>query len=304
MYAVGIDIGTMYTAAAVWRDGRAEIVPLGSRSAAVPSAVFLRSDGAILTGEAAGRRGLTEPDRVVRELKRRLGDTASILLGGTPYSAAALTARMLRSALDVVSAREGGPPASICVTHPASWGPYKMDLMHEVVRLANLEQPVRFTTEPQAAACFHAHQKRLGPGAMVAVYDLGGGIFEAAVLRKTSDGFELTGEPEGNERLGGLELDDAVFAHVAASVGGAPERLDKNDPATIAAPARLRTECVQAKEALSADTDATIPVLLPTVSTEVRLSRSELEALVRPLLRDSIEAFRRTIRSAGYAPKS
>jgi actin-like ATPase involved in cell morphogenesis len=300
MYAVGIDIGTTYTAAAVWRDGRAEIVPLGSRSAAIPSAVFLRSDGAILTGEAASRRGLSEPDRVVRELKRRLGDTGPILLGGTPYSAAALTARLLRSVLDVVSAREGGRPSSVCITHPAAWGPYKIELMNEVARLADLEQPVRFGTEPQAAACFHAHQKRLGSGAVVAVYDLGGGIFEAAVLRKTSDGFDLTGEPEGDERLGGIELDDAIFTHVAASVGGALEGLDKNDPAT----ALLRAECAQAKEALSADTDAVIPVLLPAVSSEVRLTRAELEAMVRPLLRDSIEALRRTIRSAGYTPQS
>ncbi|WP_030438486.1 Hsp70 family protein [Actinoplanes subtropicus] len=301
MYAVGIDIGTTYTAAAVWRDGHAEIVPLGSRSAAVPSAVFLRPDGAILTGEAADRRGLGEPDRVVRQLKRRLGDTAPILLGGTPYSAAALTARILRSVLDVVSAREGEPPAAVCVAHPAGWGPYKADLMHQVVRLADLDHPVRFITEPQAAASFHAHQKRLGPGAVVAVYDLGGGIFEAAVLRKTADGFDLTGEPERNERLGGVELDDAILEHVVTWVGGALEPLEKTDPAAIA---RLRAECVQAKEALSADTEATIPVLLPTLSTEVRLTRSELEELVRPLLRDSIEALRRTIHSAGYAPKS
>src|SRR4051794_18693603 len=146
MYAVGIDIGTTYTSAAVWRDGRAEIVSLGSRSAAIPSAVFLRSDGEILTGDAASRRALSEPGRVVRELKRRLGDTAPILLGGAPYSAAALTARLLRSVLDLVSAGEGGPPASICVTHPAGWGPYKMDLLHQVVRLADLEEPVRFCT--------------------------------------------------------------------------------------------------------------------------------------------------------------
>jgi actin-like ATPase involved in cell morphogenesis len=304
MYAVGIDIGTTYTAAAVWRDGRAEIAALGSHSAAIPSAVFLRPDGSFLTGEIASRRGLNEPGRVVREFKRRLGDTAPILVGGTPYSAAALTAKMLRSVLDAVIAREGGPPASICVTHPASWGPYKIDLMRQVVRLADIEQPVSFTTEPQAAAGFHAHRHRLEPGAVVAVYDLGGGIFDAAVLRKTSDGFGLIGEPEGIEGRGGNDVDDAVFAHVAGSIGDALERLDRNDPAVITAVACLRAECTQAKEALSTDTDAVIQVLLPTVSAEVRLTRSELEAVVRPLLKDSIEALRRTIRSAGYAPEA
>jgi molecular chaperone DnaK len=301
MYAVGIDIGTTYTAAAVWRDGRAEIVPLGSHSAAIPSVVFARSDGSFLAGESAGRRGLSEPNRVAREFKRRLGDTSPILLGGTPYSAAALTARMLRSVLDVVSGREGGPPESICVTHPAHWGPYKMDVLRQVVRLADIDQPVRFTTEPQATADYYAHQQRLEPGAVMAVYDLGGGTFDAAALRRTADGFDLIGEPEGIERLGGLDFDDAIFAHVAASVGGALEQIDKKDPA---AAARLRDECVQAKEVLSEDTDTTIPVLLPAVSTEVRLTRSELEEMVRPSIQESIEALRRAISSAGYAPQA
>ena len=302
MYAVGIDIGTTYTAAAVWRDGRAEIVPLGSHSAAIPSAVFLRSDGTFLTGESAYRRGLSEPGRVVRQVKRRLGDTTPILLGGTPYSAAALTARMLRSVVEAVSSREGGPPSSICITHPASWGPYQVDLLHQVVRLADVEQPVRFTTEAQAAAMFHGHQQRLGPGAVVAVYDLGGGTFDAAVLRKTSDGFDLTGEPEEIQGLGGADFDAKIFAHVAAKVGDALGQPGKDDSVAIAATARLREECVQAKEALSTDTDAVIQVLLPGVSTEVRLTRSELEEMVGPALRESVEALQRTIRSAGYAP--
>ena len=141
MYALGIDLGTTYTAAAVWRDGRAEIAPLGSHSAAIPSVVLLRADETFLTGDSASRRGLSEPHRVAREFKRRLGDSTPILLGGVPYSAEALMARMLRTAVDEVVSREGGEPASICVSRPANWGPYKMDLMHQTVRLAGIEQP-------------------------------------------------------------------------------------------------------------------------------------------------------------------
>jgi len=304
MYAVGIDIGTTYTAAAVWRAGHAEIVPLGSHSAAIPTVVLLRSDGSFLTGESASRRGLSEPNRVAREFKRRLGDTTPILLGGTPYSAAALTARMLRSVVDAVSAREGGPPAAICVTHPANWGPYKIDRLREVVRLADLDQPVEFTTEPQAAASYHAQQQPLEAGAVVAVYDLGGGTFDAAVVRRGAEGFSLIGRPAGIDRLGGIDFDAAIFEHVAASVGAPLEQLDKDDPATVAAVARLREECVQAKEVLSADTDAVIQVLLPTVTAEVRLTRAELEAMVRPGILDSIEALRTEIRSAGYSPQA
>jgi hypothetical protein len=60
---------------------------------------------------------------------------------------------------------------------------------------------------------------------------------------------------------------------------------------------------VQAKEALSADTDTTIPVLLPSVTTDVRLTRGEFEAMVRPALHGSIEALRRAVRSAGCTPE-
>ncbi|GLW30380.1 Hsp70 family protein [Actinoplanes regularis] len=302
MYALGIDLGTTYTAAAVWRAGHAEIASLGSRSAAIPSVVLLRADETVLTGESASRRGISEPHRVAREFKRRLGDPTPILLGGVPYSAESLMARLLRAVTDEVSSREGSGPAAICVSHPANWGPYKTDLMRQVIRLAGIEEPVQLITEPAAAAVFYAQQQRLQPGATVAVYDLGGGTFDAAVLRKTPDGFELIGQPEGIERLGGIDFDAAIFAHVAGALDGGLDDLDEEDPAVIAAVARLREECVQAKEALSADTDATIPVLLPNLSTEVRLTRSELETMIRPVLHGSIEALRRAIRSAEMEP--
>jgi actin-like ATPase involved in cell morphogenesis len=239
---------------------------------------------------------------VAREFKRRVGDTTPILLGGVPYSAEALTARLLRAVVDEIAAREGGQPDRVCISHPANWGPYKTDLLLQAVRLSGLPEPVSFTTEPEAAAVFYAQQQRVEPGAIVAVYDLGGGTFDAAVLRKTPVGFEILGRPEGIERLGGIDFDAAVFSHVARALGGKFEELDENDPTTIAAVARLRDECIQAKEALSSDTDVSIPVLLPNISTEIRLTRAELEAMVRPALHDSIEALKRALRTANVTP--
>ena len=303
MYALGIDLGTTYTAAATWRDNRVEIASLGSRGAAIPSVVLLRQDETILTGETATRRALTEPERVAREFKRRLGDPTPILLGGVPYSAEALTAKLLQWVVDEVSTREGGAPHTICVCHPANWGPYKLDLLRQAVRMSNLEQPVTFTTEPEAAAIFYAQGRPVPRGAVVAVYDLGGGTFDAAVLRKTDDGFAILGQPEGIERLGGIDFDAAVFNHVNQAIGDKLAGLDEGDSAAVAAVARLREECVQAKEALSSDTDVAIPVLLPNLSTEVRLTRAELEGMVRPVLYESIEALRRALRSAAVAPE-
>ena len=100
MYALGIDLGTTYTAASTWRNGHAEISSLGSRAAAIPSVVLFRDDETFLTGESASRRGLSEPHRVAREFKRRLGDTTPILLGGVPYSAEALMAKLLKAVVE------------------------------------------------------------------------------------------------------------------------------------------------------------------------------------------------------------
>ncbi len=298
MYALGIDLGTTFTAAAVWRDGRAEIASLGSRSAAVPSVVVLREDETIITGEAADRRSISAPHRVAREFKRRLGDTTPILLAGVPYSAEALMAKLLQAVVEEVSAREGGAPSSVVISHPANWGPYKTDLLRQAAVRADLPD-AGFASEPVAAAVSYAHQQRLPDGALVAVYDLGGGTFDTAVLRRQGEGFEILGRPEGIERLGGIDFDAAVFAHVARALGGKLEQLDDEDPASISAVARLKEECTEAKEALSADTDTTIPVLLPNLVTEVRLTRAEFEAMVRPALQDTIDALHRALRSAG-----
>lgn len=299
-YYVGIDLGTTFSGAAVAREGTVAMFNLGSRSAAVPSVVLLRADEQVLTGEAAVRRALTEPERVAREFKRRLGDTTPILVGGSPYSAEALSARLLRSVLDEIRTREGGDPAGIAVTHPANWGPYKVDLLRQGLRLADLDaENVVLVSEPEAAAISYASTERVEPGQVVAVYDLGGGTFDAAVLRRTETGFEILGRPEGIERLGGIDFDMAVFGHVQRALGGVLEDLDPEDPAVQTAVARLRQDCVDAKEALSSDTDASIPVMLPNVSTEVRITRAEFEALIRPALADSIDAMRRAFRSAG-----
>ena len=301
-YSLGVDLGTSYTAAAIARDGRVEIANLGNQSATIPSVVLLKEDHTVLTGDAANRRGVTEPDRVGRGFKRRVGESAPILLGGAPQSAEALMAHLLRWVADEVAAREGGPAEHLAVCHPANWGQYKQDLLAQAVRIAELGRAT-FLTEPEAAAIHYASNQRVGPGEIVAVYDLGGGTFDAAVLRKTDDGFEILGEPEGIERLGGMDFDAAVFAHVERSLGDRLAELDPGDPTAAAALARLRHECVDAKEALSTDTDVSIQVLLPNVQTEVGLTRAEFETMIRPSLTDSIGAMRRALASAAVEPE-
>ncbi|WP_051342051.1 Hsp70 family protein [Pseudonocardia spinosispora] len=305
-YQLGIDLGTTYTAAAISRateraPAGVDVVTLGARSATVASVMYLADDGSVLVGEAAERRSLTDPDRVVREFKRRIGDDVPLMIGGRQYQAHELGARLVRWVVDLVSEREGGPPRRIAVTHPASWGQYKKDLLNNALRTVGLS--VTFLAEPQAAAVSYASAERIDQGAAVAVYDLGGGTFDAAVVRNTGRGsFELLGQPEGLEHLGGIDFDEVVFAHVREAIGDKLDSLDPEDPDVLSAVARLRRECVDAKEALSSDTEATIPVLLPDLRTQTRIVRGEFEAMIRPALEETITALRRAVGSAGLTP--
>ncbi len=299
-YFLGVDLGTTFSAAALARDGRHEIFVLGTRAPSIPSVVVMREHGEVLVGEAAERRSLSEPSRTGREFKRRLGDPTPLLLGGTPYGAEALMSYLLRAIVEQVVEREGEPPVAIVLGHPANYGPYKKELLVETARQADVGQ-VNFVSEPEAAAVYYASRERMEPGQVVAVYDFGGGTFDAAVLRKTEDGFALVGTPEGMERLGGIDFDQAVFAHVTGALGGLVEEQDLTEASAMRAMARLRDDCRAAKEALSTDTDATIPVLLPNVQTDVRITRDEFEEMIRPRVAETIAALKRAVRSAGIS---
>jgi len=300
-YHLGVDLGTTYTAAAVARDGRALPATLGSRSVAVPSVVYQGTEE-LLFGESAARRAVTEPARVAREFKRRVGDPTPILLGGSPVAAELLMARLLRWVVGQVAETEGEAPATLTVTHPANWGEYKLDLFRQAIRHVDLSVD-HYVPEPVAAASFYAAQRNLGPGTVVAVYDLGGGTFDAAVVRAEGHSFRIVGRPDGIERLGGIDFDHAIFRHVVGTLGldlDGPD-LDADDPALVAGLQQLRQDCVEAKEALSVESDVSIPVLVPQRHTEVRLTRQEFEAMIRPALVETIVALRRAVEGADVA---
>ena len=301
-YAAGFDLGTTYTAAAIARDGRTEMINLGADAAAIPSVIHLKEDLSITAGRPALQRALTEPDRIARAFKRRLGDPAPIMVGGTPFAAHTLMGRLLEWAHGVVTEREGGAPGAVGVTHPANWGPYKREILQQVIEAADLHTAVT-VSEPEAAAIAYASANRVDPGDTIAVYDLGGGTFDAAVLRRTADGFEILGTPTGVEALGGVDFDEAVWHHVLESLPEDVADLDMTDPAVAVTVNELRERCTEAKIALSSDTDTVIPVVLPQVHTQIRITRAEFEERIRPLIDETVSCVSRALRSADVEPQ-
>lgn len=275
------------------------MVTLGNRSTCAPSVLHIGRDGAVLVGDAAERRAATDPSGVAREFKRRIGDETPMLLGDGGHTAHELTARLARWVVDLVRSREGGEPEQISITHPAGWGGHKTSLLGTALAEVGLGDSL-LLSEPAAAAIAYAATERLAPGATVGVYDLGGGTVDIAVLRKDSIGsFELVGEPAGDDHFGGVDFDELLFERIRNQFPELMTGLSADDPLALSAVARLRREITEAKEALSLDTEADIPVLLPSGQRQARLIRAEFEAMIRPALEETVDLMRRTIRAAG-----
>jgi len=123
----------------------------------------------------------------------------------------------------------------------------KMAPAHERIttwagQLDKLEEraPRRYATIAQAAAQIRAYNKRLPDELALHLATFG--------VRRNDDGFVRVGAPEGIERFGGIDIDHAIFGHVATTLGDAIGALDRRDPSTRVALAQLAQSDHRARE--------------------------------------------------------
>ncbi|NLH68585.1 MAG: Hsp70 family protein [Brooklawnia sp.] len=303
-FSMGIDVGTSRVAVATAQtrlDGalESELVPLGDRHDNAPAVAFIDTDGELLVGDAAQRRGLLEPERLIPEFRRGIGDNVPFMVADHEIRAERIFAQTVAEAIETVTQREGTPPDAIMVTHPSTWGPHRTGLIRAALAEVGHAQ-AELMSEPEAVARYFDDREHWQPAQTLVVYDLGGTSFQATLLRKRTDGtFEVLGEPVCIDDVGGVNFDDAVFGHVLASTSLATADPEATDVGV--ALVQLRRECADAKEALSVDTDVTIPVLGPPSPTTVRLTRAEFEAMIEPALDRTVDAVEDAVDGAGLA---
>jgi len=296
-YSLGIDLGTTFSAAAtVDETGLASMVGLGNRAMEIPTVVHVAPDGGLSVGELAERQATTDPTGIAREFKRRVGDTTPIYAGGATFTPEGLTAHVLRWVVEQTVERVGERPAQVTLTHPATWTTFNVEKLVAAAELAGLTA-VRTCPEPVAAAHHYAAHHSVAVGDRLCIYDLGGGTFDVCILVKTDDGFEILGKPTGIPFLGGADFDQLIISAVVEGLSALNCDVEPDDPGIAA----LRRECVDAKEALSADVEAVIPVRLQGLSTTYRITRSEFEAMIDAAVELTIEATGHALRSAGVS---
>jgi len=297
---VGIDLGTTRTSAAVVAeaedDAVARTVRLGQTGDTASSAVFVTDDAlagphGLLHGDAAERRGVGEPTRLLRETKRRVGDDIPLVAAGRSFRPDELYARSVAWVVQTVAEQEGGHVASVTVTVPATWGEHRRRTVAEALTACGVTASL--VTEPAAAAAHYCATHDVPVGAVLAVYDFGGGTFDLAFVRH-GERDDTVIHSAGIAELGGADFDDAVFAHVVSSLDQATPV--GSDPVALSA---LRRECVNAKEALSFDPDATIPVL--HCGASIRLVRAEFETMIDDEIARTVALFADARADAGLA---
>jgi actin-like ATPase involved in cell morphogenesis len=303
---LSVDLGTSNTVAVLSAHGRPPRVIEVDGSATMPSALFADDDGNLVVGRDAERRARLDPARFEPNPKRRV-DEGTLLLGDVVVPVTEALGAVLRRVIDETSRQLGGAkPDEVRLTHPAQWGPVRRNVLLAAARLAGMGTNLVLVPEPVAAAAHFASfpGQQLAPGQALAVYDLGAGTFDVAIVAATQNGYAVLAEA-GLPDLGGLDVDQALLEHVGRQVSiRDPARwqsiLRPESTGDRRAQRALREDVKAAKEALSRHPQTEVP--LPEPFEDVLVTRVELEALIRPSLLRSVELLASTIRSTGMTP--
>ena len=327
---VGIDLGTTNSLVAYVDNGRPVVIRDRSGDALVPSVVSVAEDGTIYVGREAQRRLLTEASRTVYSVKRFMGrglddvkDEARLLpfkvtgesagvvrigLADREFTAPEISAfvlRELKRRAEEHFAAQGVVDFEVdraVITVPAYFNDAQRTATRDAGRIAGLEV-LRIINEPTAASLAYGLDKR--HTGVIAVYDLGGGTFDISILRVEDGVFQVL-STNGDTHLGGDDIDllltERVLAEIPDAVRLKPDTTSASEPVRVSGFGRtnefiqeVRKAVIQAKHDLSEHDQTEIRI----GTYRRRLTRPELDAMIRPLVERTLAPCRQALADAG-----
>jgi len=317
---VGIDLGTTNSLIGIMDSGFPILLADSEGSRLTPSTVHFPVSGEPLVGQPAGRMKAISPERTVFSVKRlmgtRPGETGkdsfpfqvvdvqgktSIVVGDRTVTPEEVSSIILRKLKADAEKALGYSVDRAVITVPA----YFNDLQRQATKRAGEAAGFtveRIINEPTAAALAYGLD-RLNDRAKIAVYDLGGGTFDISILELNEGVFRVL-STNGNTRLGGDDIDRELVRLLEERITARhPEiRHELREPLFSA---RLRELAHDAKLRLSEENAAQIEI--PFLSGNRRfsylLSRQELEAITRPLIRRTRSHCLRSMDDAKVVPR-
>ena len=322
---IGIDLGTSNSCAAVVRNGKPYVIPSREGYNVVPSMVALNQRHRIVVGQNAKGQLLFNPHQTVFGAKRLVGRAfdsqpvqemlhkfpyqvvagddglCAVRLGPATLSLEQVQALILKEVKDVAQGHLGEPVNRAVITVPAFYSERQREAVRRAGALAGLHVE-RILNEPTAAALAYAYGRSVRERVMV--YDLGGGTFDASVLELEGNVYEVV-STGGDTFLGGGDFDALVVERFLRDF----EKKHGSFTGDLVARSRLADAAERAKCALSERGE--FPIQLPylasvngnPVAFETQITRTELEALVTPLVDRTIQTCGRVLSEKGLKPE-
>ena len=317
---VGIDLGTTNSLIGVMDAGFPILIADRDGSRLTPSVVYLPETGDPVVGAAADRMRALFPERTFYSIKRLIGRRpgesekedfpfAVTSQGGRtlleigqrlvqPEEISSLVLKKLKAEAELSL---GNPVNRAVITVPAYFNDLQRQATKRAGELAGFTVE-RIINEPTAAALAYGLD-RLNDRSRIAVYDLGGGTFDISVL-ELNDGVFRVLSTNGNTRLGGDDIDRELVRLLKERITGRhPELRQELDNKLFLA--RVREIAHAAKLRLSTEdtVQVEIPFLSGNRSFSYSLTRQELEAVARPIIRRTRSHCLRSLDDAKLDPR-
>ena len=300
----GIDLGTTNSAVACYDGNNITVYRNYENMEFTPSAVWIDKDGSVKVGKMAKERLEIDPENAHCEFKLQMGKKVdyTFLNSRRVMKPEDLSAEVLKALKTTVSRRTGDEIRAAVITIPAAFELPQCDATQRAAESAGLiESPL--LQEPIAAALAYGFNEDKDDVFWL-VFDLGGGTFDAAVIR-SQDGEIHVVNHGGDNTLGGKKIDWAIVDEILIPhlTGRYPLKdFHRGNRNRAGAMAKLKMSAEQAKIELSDFTSTTVhndficnddegnPVRL-----ECKLERADVEKLTKPILRHAIKISRRVL---------
>lgn len=216
----GIDLGTTNSAISRIENGEAIIKKTDTLKDTMPSCVYINKKKAIQVGDSAYNRlkrdklssmkGDDKSSNAYIEFKRTMGTDKKYSSSnfGTELSSEELSAEVLKTLKSFVKDENIN---AVVITVPAAFGNNQKEATREAAKLAGFNH-IELLQEPVAAAMAYGIDSKKKDGFWF-VFDFGGGTFDAALL-KVEDGIMTVKDTEGDNYLGGKNLDLAIVDEI------------------------------------------------------------------------------------------
>ena len=318
MINVGIDLGTTNTVVATDMQVR-RISEAGGSSPILASVVAFPPSGVTLVGQAARRRRAIDPKNTIFSAKRLMAskwhsrrandfrDHYPFELVETDEGYAAFKTRagiisppqVGAKVISAICQRTALNPEELnaVVTVPAEFDQEQRNATVEAVKTAGVNR-VRVIDEPSATALAYSHRSA-AQHERIAVYDLGGGTFDLAIISCAGSNFDVLAHG-GDAYLGGDDIDRRIAAWAADELLKRCNWDLHSDPEVFD---RLIVECERAKIRLSqSDTTnielAQVDPAAPETALNVEINQRLLSELATDLVRRTFSICDEVLRDA------